>query len=249
MARTFRFMRDFLKVLYLCTDRIQKEWVQSRLSIFQTSSPSYLLMASIDYCVHRCQEEKESFQQYEKLMNSFYGKLEALRHLKRIKTDDFGKVVISVRDSSINGMELFRLLRDQYDIEAEMAEIHYLIAMTSVCDTREGILKLEHALLDIDGRLQGIRKENHMEMKMAEVPKIMLPSEAVKQRKGKISLEQSEGKISGDYIYLYPPGIPLIVPGEKITGRVLDKIEEYLHNHMRIEGCENRKISIINERI
>ena len=84
---------------------------------------------------------------------------------------------------------------------------------------------------------------------MAEVPKIMLPSEAVKQRKGKISLEQSEGKISGDYIYLYPPGIPLIVPGEKITGRVLDKIEEYLHNHMRIEGCENRKISIINERI
>ena len=236
-------------LLHLCTDRIQKEWVQSRLSIFQTSSPSYLLMASIDYCVHRCQEEKESFQQYEKLMNSFYGKLEALRHLKRIKTDDFGKVVISVRDSSINGMELFRLLRDQYDIEPEMAEIHYLIAMTSVCDTREGILKLEHALLDIDGRLQGIRKENHMEMKMAEVPKIMLPSEAVKQRKGKISLEQSEGKISGDYIYLYPPGIPLIVPGEKITGRVLDKIEEYLHNHMRIEGCENRKISIINERI
>ena len=236
-------------LLHLCTDRIQKEWVQSRLSIFQTSSPSYLLMASIDYCVHRCQEQKESFQQYEKLMNNFYGKLDELRHLKRIKTDDFGKVVISARNTSINGMDLFRLFRDQYDIEAEMAEIHYLIAMTSVCDTRNGIMKLERALLDIDAALHENKEDNPIEMKMTEVPKVMLPAEAVKKKKNRIFLEQAEGNVSGDYIYLYPPGIPLIVPGEVIDGKVVQKIKEYQQNNMNIVGCQDGKISIVNERI
>lgn len=86
-------------------------------------------------------------------------------------------------------------------------------------------------------------------MKMTEVPKVMLPAEAVKKKKNRISLEQAEGNVSGDYIYLYPPGIPLIVPGEVIDGKVVQKIKEYQQNNMNIVGCQDGKISIVNERI
>ena len=148
-------------LLHLCTDKISKKWVQSRLSVFQTSSPSYLLMASIDYCVHKCMDAEESFQQYERLMNSSYEDLNQLEHLRRVKTDDFGKVVISTRNASVNGMELFQCLRDQYNLELEMAEIYYVIAMTSVCDKEEGILRLTHALLETKLMIGNLKNKTH----------------------------------------------------------------------------------------
>ncbi len=231
-------------LLHLCTDKISKKWVQSRLSVFQTSSPSYLLMASIDYCVHKCMDAEESFQQYERLMNSSYEDLNQLEHLRRVKTDDFGKVVISTRNASVNGMELFQCLRDQYNLELEMAEIYYVIAMTSVCDTEEGILRLTHALLEIDRKL-GEAEEINPVSGVIRLPKIFTPAEAAGKQKRMTDLNQASGAVSGDYIYLYPPGIPLIVPGEKVTESVIDQIKMYEKNHMEIEGYQGGKISTV----
>ena len=125
-----------------------------------------------------------------------------------------------------------------------MAEIYYVIAMTSVCDTEEGILRLTHALLEIDRKL-GEAEEINPVSGVIRLPKIFTPAEAAGKQKRMTDLNQASGAVSGDYIYLYPPGIPLIVPGEKVIESVIDQIKMYEKNHMEIEGYQGGKISTV----
>lgn len=235
-------------LLHLCSNCVSKEKMQKELSIFQSSSPSYILMSSIDHCVHKCCEDKKSFQQYVQNINILRRKLESLKHLSIVKTDDIGKIVISTINTNITGQQLFQKLREEYNLELEMAELYYVIAMTSVCDSKEGLERLYDALIEIDSDLQ--IKDNRI-IRFSNIPnrKVMIPKEAGAKERKAVNFQEAEGKISADFIYLYPPGIPLVVPGEKISAGVIEKIKEYKTNHMKIVGCNKNQINIIYERI
>lgn len=237
-------------LLHLCTDCVSKERMQKKLSIFQSSSPSYVLMASIEQCIHSCDENRGYFQQYCDRLWILREKLQNLEHITLVPTDDIGKLVFSVKDTTISGEELFGILRDRYHLELEMSELYYVIAMTSLCDTQEGYDRLYKALMEIDQEigkrdLQNLSKQ----MKFHKNKKAMKPEEATKKQRKQMEYWRAKDKIAAEFIFLYPPGIPLVAPGEVIDEFVIDKIGQYEQNDMKVIGLNDHKIYIIDERI
>ena len=136
---------------------------------------------------------------------------------------DPGKIVISTRGTGLTGPGLMDLLRKRFHIELEMAQADYALAMTSLCDTAGTLGRLADALLEIDGTLRA-------ETALCSAPQCPLPrqrmsiSAARAAEGGLLPVEQAVGRISGEMVWAYPPGIPLLAPGEEITAQVLDAL-------------------------
>ena len=237
-------------LLHLCTDCISREIMQKKLSIFQSSSPSYILMASIEECIHMCKENRGYFQQYCDQLWILRKKLEKLKYIKLVPTDDIGKLVFSVKNTTISGQELFKKLRDKYHLELEMSELYYVIAMTSLCDTQEGYDRLFQALMEIDQEIDQKQSSNDLQqINFHENKKAMNPEEATRRNRKTIDYKQAKNRIAAEFVFLYPPGIPLLVPGEIIDEYAIHKISQYEHNDMKVIGLTDHKIYIIDERI
>lgn len=234
-------------LLHICSSRIGTREIQQALSTFQSSSPSYILMASIDYCVRKCADSPDLFDDYVRNLMDIRARLKAMRHLKLLKTDDPGKIVVSTGDTKITGKELFHILRGEYGIELEMSEISYVTAMTSICDTKEALDKLCEAFLETDESLHHVQNPG-----LAVIPateQVMTPYEAKIRGRKLVSPAESLGGISADFIFLYPPGIPLAVPGERISGEIVQKINEYQEQKMNLIGLSEGRIYIVDERV
>lgn len=199
------------------TDRIR--W---SLRTFQTSSPSYLLMAGIDRCFAYIEEEgQEDFETYVKNLQHFREKMSGLKKLYLFESPckEPSKIVIATDRTGISGKKLADILYGKYQIETEMSCGNYCIAMTSVCDERENFLRFAEALQQIDRMLPQIPEENiSPHWYDWKAPQICMYSfEAADCEMQSLPVEESEGRIAGEDIYLYPPGIPLVVQGERIS--------------------------------
>lgn len=209
------------------------------LGIFETSSPSYVLMSSIDQCMDYLSENKgKVFEGYEKLLKDFSEKAKALKHIKILCKGkdtkenhksfygfDSGKLVISLKNTVLRGAELEKILREKYKIQTEMTSLNYCVAMTSFCDSEEGFDMLFNALSDIDfeyGADKTSVYENRMSGKIIQPPVSIY--EALKCKKEEISFEKAVGRICGEYIFAYPPGIPILAPGELITKELTEEV-------------------------
>jgi len=149
-------------LLHICSKRVNTCEVRRLLSVLQTSSPSYVLMASIDRCLRLLRTDGEKlFADYEKNLSRFSEDVMPLNNLfiigyGRDTTDrgfyarDPGKLVIVTKNTALSGFALSDILREAYSIELERAYDGYAIAMTSVCDRTEGFRRLSDALLAID---------------------------------------------------------------------------------------------------
>lgn len=274
-------------LIHLNGSLADRKRITQYLHMLQTSSPSYVLMAGIDECVRMISEKgTELFEDYVDLLESTRNRLKNLKHLRLIETGEYdrSKIIISVKGSEITSWELSHRLFKQYHLQMEMTAGNYILAMTSVCDTREGMLRFVKALEEIDSGISGKRyleetdsrlpgkkylKENlennlksyspinsanfalkyslpRLEMRYtnAEVGN-MLRGEDVKGTMS-VLLGESEGSVSTEYAYIYPPGIPLIVPGEVISREAAALIERYESMGFSIEGLENEgKIEVL----
>ncbi len=216
--------------LYLGRDT-DPEPFEDALDIFETSSPSYPLMASIDRCLGYI-EDKSVFTRYSALLDEFYssaGGLEKIAVLdfsgcKNVFDSDRGKIVISTLRCNKNAGEIAELLRDKYRIEPEMAGAEHIICMTSVCDTRDNLFRLSGALREIDKELSEAGSKPVMPAFPRAKIKMML-SEAVNAGSVSLPLSEAAGKISAQYLWAYPPGIPVLAPGEEITAEILQYIK------------------------
>ena len=207
--------------------------VRMYLDIFQTTSPSYVLMNSVSKCVAFFENSEKAFEEYEALLDAFY-KIQ-LNHLELIRTDDKGKIIISTAKCNINGHHLADLLREKYSIECEMESINYIILMTSVADTKEAFAVLKNALIEIDNSL--INCDIHT-IKKPAIPKKICNSFEIKKT-NKVLLKNANGKVSAEYIYAYPPDIPILVPGEEITAEIISNITEMQENNINIISDSN----------
>lgn len=234
-------------LLHICSSRIGKREIEQALAMFQSSSPSYILMASIDYCVRKCAESPDLFEDYIKNLTEVRMRLKRLRHLELLKTDDPGKLVILTKNTNITGKELFYILRDRYRMELEMSEISYVIAMTSICDSKDALDGLCSALLEIDKDLN-YTKQDHVSYTLKN-EMVMIPYEAKTKRRKLTDLKKACGEISAEYIFLYPPGIPAAVPGERISKDTVRKIQEYQKQNMNLIGLFEDQIYTVDERV
>ena len=117
--------------------------VKKYMDIYETSSPSYVIMASIDKCIDFLSNSKSDFEKYKILLDDFYNKANNLKNINVLKNDDITRIVLSV--DGYNGFELSNHLR-KYGIEVESDSLKYVILISTVCDTKSGFEKLINAL-------------------------------------------------------------------------------------------------------
>ena len=149
-------------LLHVCNNRANKDELARLLSVLQTSSPSYVLMSSIDRCLRLLASEKDKlFYKYEKNLCRFNEEIKALTNLSVLNHGsdpphagfyafDPGKIVIVTKNTTLSGFILVEILRMEYKVELELACDDYAIAMTSICDSAEGFSRLADALVAID---------------------------------------------------------------------------------------------------
>ena len=140
-------------LLHRVTDRVSGERIDEWLDIYETSSPSYLLMASITACLHALESSgREAFDRYTEALRGLRDELKGLSHLRLLDhpSADPSKLVITCGACRLTGQELMRILREDYRLELERCGPSHVLAMTSVCDTPEGFARLADALCRID---------------------------------------------------------------------------------------------------
>ncbi len=216
---------------------ISAERVAEELSIYETSSPSYILLSSLDECTDIINKDGDRlFNEYYEGLREFYAAASDLKVLDipGIKEDDHGifmrdpgKILISGKRAGIRGERIADILREEYKIETEMSCGTYALAMTTLCDEKEDLRKLSEAIAGIDAAsdlYKDIKGDETSAIYAGfmvagqEDPQETISITAAKEcRSEKMSFAKACGKRSGEYVYIYPPGIPLIVPGELIT--------------------------------
>jgi len=197
------------------------------LAIFETSSPSYIFMSAIEKCLEFC-ENASAFDEYIKRLNSFNEKCKSLKKIKvlcygndevknhRFFDFDISKITVSVRGLDINGTQLAEILRNDFKIEPEMVCSDYVLLISTVCDTDEGFARLINALQIIDSKCS-VKELNACRYSIT-MPKIAVKPCECSGKDGEFCLlEHSIDKISLEYVWVYPPGIPIIAKGEIIT--------------------------------
>lgn len=246
-------------LLHLNSAYISTEKIERFLDIYETSSPSYVLMAGMERCIRLLLEEgTELFFRYEKRLFDFYKRAEKLKHIHLMNRKDISefegygldpsKLVISVKGTSLTGKELYDTLLNKYHLQMEMVSGFYVLGMTSIMDSDEGFIRLSEALEEIDDSIsETLEQENtafvHRFYKARE--KKLELYEAMELPVESVSFEEAIGKISASYVYLYPPGIPVLLPGELIEEEFINNIRESLQLRLNLQGLAD----IINERI
>lgn len=240
-------------LLHVQGQRVNRARLRQMLSMIQTSSPSYLFMASIDSCRDALDEKAEEyFENYVARLKKLRKELSCLKKICLLGEELCGKFGISGFDYSkldffvdaehYSGVWLVDILFKKYGIQLEMGSLHHAVAMTTISDTQEGFDRLKNALFELDSLLV-----NEKSCKSRQIDKIslngegMTPREAVFAKKQKKRLEEAVGFICGEFVIPYPPGIPLIVPGEPLTENVLRCIRKYQNKGIAVIGTKDTK--------
>ncbi|WP_099467487.1 aminotransferase class I/II-fold pyridoxal phosphate-dependent enzyme [Konateibacter massiliensis] len=255
-------------IMHVNGNRVDRDKLKRYLSIYQTSSPSYVLMASIDSCVELIKQKGEQlFSSYADNLSFLRNGISDLKKIKMVEENivgnndiydlDRSKLILSVKNTDISGKELYSRLLNNYHLQLEMAAGDYALAMTSVMDTEAGYQRLIQALHEIDDEVN--ERQDKEEITLASEAEIgtaidyeakvcMTITKAQNEEKADCELKDAEGKIAAEYVYLYPPGIPLIAPGEQITGKLVEQVHKYADMGLSIEGMKdssNRKIQVV----
>lgn len=221
--------------------------VARQTGIFQSSSPSYLLLASIDACVRFLETEgAAAFAAWSRRLEQLRTGLNGLQHLELWQGGtgcfalDPSKVVISTRKSALTGVELKQRLREEYKIELEMALDHYAVAMTGLGSDDTMPERLTQALLALDAQC-GAGEGGEAPQALPPLPPRRMPlEEAARAAGGLTFLYDALGKVSGEYIWAYPPGIPLLTPGEEITVDVVETVERLYRGGVKLIGTRGK---------
>ncbi len=249
-------------LLHVNGSLVNRSLLKRFLHIYQTSSPSYLLMASIDSALQYMEEEgNKALERFQCLYGEMMQALKKCRYLSFLpmndRKQDIGKLLISVKGSGYTGKQLYDILLHQYGLQLEMVSATYVLAMFTVSDREEAYQRMTDALLQIDDEMGKRGKKNKLECKEIEEREeregkeekenymkcglALLPfAEAWDRQMEKVPLEESIGRCAGEFVNLYPPGIPLLVPGERITEELYHSILEKFAQGLTVQGIESQ---------
>ncbi len=241
-------------VLHVCSDRIPEDRIVRFMSIYQTSSPSYPLMANLDRCFRFLGSEGENFFRiYTERLERWRRRLGEFKNVRllhfetsfeggeKIYDYDRSKILLSTSSAGMRGNRLLKILHEEYRVELEMAASDYVTALTSPADTEEGFERLYRAVREIDRAAVNVdfKWENVCRFIEERPVKILNPSEALEGKNVTVPLNESVGKISAEFMYIYPPGIPLLVPGEQISLQFVQNMRRYIAEEMNVSGLKD----------
>lgn len=238
-------------LLHLGTEKPDPEGVKNVLSLLQSTSPSYVLMASLDAMRADLDDQGEAL--VGNTVDLAMEFREAVEGIPGFFCGDLGNkygydpTKILLQSSLMTGFELGEILRRDYGIYAELEEDSFILLMVTVGDTEAGMKRLLEALEDISFRWESIRSEAHVPVtSMAKdtgkdiystIPKVVVsPRQAFGSPKKKCKLRESVGRTSGSLIVPYPPGVPLLCPGERISEEIVEYLYFIKANKAHVQG-------------
>lgn len=259
-------------LLHVQGERVDRKRLRRYLAMLQSSSPSYVMMASMDSCIRYVEERgAEGFARMRRQYDFFCKKTENCKYLKigkmtdvsdKISTSsspekksgvryndcyigwDIGKLVIFIRNTALNGQQLYDILREEYHLQMEMAAGNYVVAIMTIMDTEEGWQRLADALLQIDDRIEkgtlqpacdgGKRDVSFGKELQSEI--VMTPAQAFNSNQEEVATDKAVGRVVADFINLYPPGIPILVPGEVMSEELLAYIQTSMKTGLQVQG-------------
>lgn len=238
---------------------IESTSVMEALLLYTSTSASYLLMASIDEV--RRDVVINRLGDFEKLKNIVVKVKDEINNIDgivcinesycnsstRYKLDPF-KLIIRINDLGLNGFEVYKILKERFDIQIELAESYTILALVSLADSYETLKRLVDALKVISAENYGSKKFEISHISTSELQMKLTPNQAYNSKKEKILLKDSLNRISGSTIMIYPPGIPICMPGEIINASVIELLEFYKNQTIfTFSGSEGDYIDIIVE--
>lgn len=244
-------------MLHMQGNRIDREKLKFMLRIHQSTSPSYLLLASLDMAVMIYETQgtylmknlleninwfKESISDLKgvKLLDQSYLGYQNIHHL------DPTKLWISLEQLSLSGYQVDEILRKEYSIQMELSNLYGTLGITTIGNHKKDFERLSHALRGISQR-GGNKKIKALTPYTNRVPKqIYTPREAIYKEKKAIPLQESVGLISGSTIVPYPPGIPMLIPGEEINQEMIQYIQMMISEGMEVLGLRDEKRLLID---
>ena len=228
--------------LLLVGDKINPRYVRQIINLTQTTSGSYLLMSSLDISRRNlAQRGREVFAKVSAMadyareeineIGGYYAFGRELINGNSVFDFDPTKLSIHTLDIGLAGIEVYDILRDEYDIQIEFGDIGNILAYLSIGDRPQELERLVSALAEIRRRYQkdgsGLLNQEYIDPEV-----VASPQEAFYAQKESLPLKESVGRVCSEFVMCYPPGIPILAPGERITREILDYIE-----YAKAKGC------------
>ena len=243
--------------LLLLNKGVNADYVRQIINLTQTTSASYLLLSSLDISRRNLAlRGRQAFSEVVKLaeyarkeINSIGGYYAYSRELingDSIYDFDVTKLAVNTLDIGLAGIEVYDLLRDEYDIQIEFGDLGNLLAYLSIGDRQRDVERLVSAMAEVRRRFGKPDKANLMKQEYIEPEVAVSPQDAFYAEKESLPLRQTQGRICSEFVMCYPPGIPILAPGERITGPILDYIEYAKEKGCSMTGPEDAQIERLN---
>lgn len=221
---------------------VSEGYTRQIINLTQTTSGSYLLLSSLDISRRnlalRGREEfakVRALAQYARseinAIGGYYAYCREIINENSIYDFDVTKLSVHTLDIGLAGIEVYDILRDEYDIQIEFGDIGNILAYISIGDRRQDIERLVSALAEIKRRYQK-DKAGMLSQEYIDPQVVVTPQEAFYAEKESIPIGETAGRVCSEFVMCYPPGIPILAPGEKITQGILEYIE-----YAKMKGC------------
>lgn len=242
--------------LLLTGPGVSEGYVRQIINLTQTTSGSYLLLSSLDISRRNLAlRGREAFAQVCQMaeyarreineIGGYYAYGRELINGDSIYDFDTTKLSVNTLHVGLAGIEVYDLLRDEYDIQIEFGDLGNILAYLSIGDRKRDIERLVSALLEVKRRFQrekaGLMSQEYMEP-LVDVS----PQDAFYAQKESLPIEETEGRVCSEFVMCYPPGIPILAPGERITREILDYIRYAKEKGCSMTGPEDAGIERLN---
>lgn len=242
--------------ILLCANTMPLGYVHQIINITQTTSASYLLLASLD--ISRRNLALRGREVIDRIIGlvayardeinaigDYYAYGRELIDGDAVYDFDTTKLSIYTRATGLAGIEVYDILRDDYDIQTEFGDIANLLAYVSVGDRPKDIERLVAALAEIR---RNYRKDSSKTLKMEYIDPVVVcgPQDAFYAEKESLPIQETKGRICAEFVMCYPPGIPILAPGEEITDEILTYIRYAKKKGCQITGPEDMSIQRLN---
>ena len=242
--------------ILLCANTMPLGYVHQIINITQTTSASYLLLASLD--ISRRNLALRGREVIDRIIGlvayardeinaigDYYAYGRELIDGDAVYNFDTTKLSIYTRATGLAGIEVYDILRDDYDIQTEFGDIANLLAYVSVGDRPKDIERLVAALAEIR---RNYRKDPSKTLKMEYIDPVVVcgPQDAFYAEKESLPIQETKGRICAEFVMCYPPGIPILAPGEEITDEILTYIRYAKKKGCQITGPEDMSIQRLN---
>ncbi|MGG4141869.1 aminotransferase class I/II-fold pyridoxal phosphate-dependent enzyme [Paenibacillus algorifonticola] len=244
-------------VLNVRGGRVNPHRIQTIISMLTTTSTSYILLSSLDTSRrnlalngHKLAEQAIELAEYaRKSINEIAGLYCFGREILGGEATfdlDPTKVAIHVRHLGITGYETENWLRDHFNLEIEMSDMYNILCLVTPGDTSDSIEKLLEALRALSDSFHEGAEARELVVKIPDIPQLSLsPRDAFYGQTEVVPFKESAGRIIAEFIYVYPPGIPILLPGEVISQKNIDYIVEHVEVGLPVKGPEDRNVEFV----